>query len=159
MSRPTVYRYFADKEQLIGAVILREEQRLLDRVAAATAGIATFRDAVEQFITEVLGAVRSHPLLNRLLDTEAEALLPFLTTNRGPVLSAAFPAACDLLRRWVPDLPEERLARAADTLARLLISYGVNPPSAPPQTVAADLAQLVVFGLAGEDPPRAAVAR
>jgi hypothetical protein len=36
---------------------------------------------------------------------------------------------------------------AADAVARLLVSYVVNPPADPPAQVAARLAQLLVHGL------------
>ena len=147
MSRQTVYRYFSRKEALITAAILREEEWFLDRMTAATAAHADLRPAMEAGVVAGLRAAREHPLLDRLLATEPEALLPFLTTGGGPVLSAARPVIQQLLTQRLPHVSEVTLHRVADAATRLFISYAINPPDDDVEDVAAGLADLVLNGL------------
>lgn len=147
VSRQTLYRYFAGRDALIAAVLLREEEAFLDAVRAAADAHTDLRPAVEAAIAAALRAARGHPLLDRLLATEPEALLPVLLTDRGPVLGAARPAIEALLSERLPNLPAATIARAADATARLLTSYAVNPPEDDVDDVAAGLADLILFGL------------
>lgn len=147
MSRQTVYRYFGNRDALVTAAILREEQGFLDQMAAAVAQHAEVRPAMEAAIVTGLRAARNHPLLDRLLATEPEALLPFLTTGGGPVLSAARPAIHALLEQRLPAVEQRVLHRAADTATRLFISYAINPPDEDIEDVAAGLVDLILHGL------------
>lgn len=147
MSRQTVYRYFGNKDALVTATILREEQGFLDQMAEAVVAHRDVRPAMEAAIVTGLRAAREHPLLDRLLATEPEALLPFLTTGGGPVLSAARPAIYALLEQRLPHLAPRLLHHAADTATRLFISYAINPPDDDIEDVAAGLVDLILHGL------------
>ena len=147
MSRQTVYRYFGSKDALVTATILREEQGFLDQMAKAVVAHRDVRPAMEAAIVTGLRAAREHPLLDRLLATEPEALLPFLTTGGGPVLSAARPAIQALLEQRLPHLEPRLLHHAADTATRLFISYAINPPDDDIEDVAAGLVDLILHGL------------
>ena len=147
MSRQTVYRYFGNKDALITATILREEQGFLDQMAEAIVVHGDVRPAMEAAIVTGLRAARQHPLLDRLLATEPEALLPFLTTGGGQVLSAARPAIQALLEQRLPHLEPRLLRHAADTATRLFISYAINPPDDDIEDVAAGLVDLILHGL------------
>ena len=147
VSRQTVYRYFGTREELLGAVVLREEERFIERMAAAADRHRDLRPAVEAALREALVMAREHPLLDRLLATEPQALLPFLTTGAGPVLAAARPVLEELLQHRMPHLSAVHIRRAADTVTRLVVSYAINPPDDPIDEVAASLADLIVDGL------------
>jgi AcrR family transcriptional regulator len=147
VSRQTVYRYFGSRDGLVTAAILREEAAFLAAVADAAARHPDVRPALEAAIGAALRAARAHPLLDRLLATEPEALLPFLTTGAGPVLSAARPAIEALLAERLPHLSPATLRRAADATSRLLVSYTINPPDDATDDVAAGLADLILDGL------------
>jgi AcrR family transcriptional regulator len=146
-SRQTVYRAFGSREGLISATILREEEGFIAAVAAAADEHADIRPAMEAAIAAGLQHARAHPLLDRLLGTEPEALLPFLTTGAGPVLSAARPALESLLAERLPHLSPATIRRAADATTRLFVSYAINPPDDPVDDVAAGLADLICNGL------------
>ena len=147
MSRQTVYRYFASKDILVTAAILREEQALLAQMARAVEAHADLRPALEAAIVAGLTAARRHPLLDRLLATEPEALLPFLTTGGGPVLSAARPVIEQLLEDRLPHVSAPTLRRVADAATRLFISYAINPPDDEIDEVASGLVDLILHGL------------
>lgn len=149
VSRQTVYRSFGSRDALVAAVVLREEQRLMARMTAAARGPLAVRPALEAAIAEALRAAREHPLLDRLLATEPEALLPFLISGAGPVLSAARPVCTHLITQRLPHLPPATVRRGADALTRLLVSYAINPPDDPVDEVAAGLADLFLNGVDG----------
>lgn len=154
MSRQTVYRYFGSKDALVTAVILREEAGFLERMADAVEAHEDLRPAMEAAIVAGLRAAREHPLLDRLLATEPEALLPFLTTGGGPVLSAARPAIQELLEQRLPHVASTTLHRVADATTRLFISYAINPPDDEIEDVAAGLVDLILHGLKTEEHAR-----
>ena len=95
-------------------------------------------------------AQQVHPLLDRLLATDPDTLLPYLTTRAGPVLARARDVMVELLgsKAWVR---ASLLEQAADTGARMVLSYVLAPPSRPDQDVARDLAQMITLALTGKE--------
>jgi AcrR family transcriptional regulator len=152
VSRQTVYRYAGNRDGLITATILREEQVLLDRMRAAASVHHELRPALQASIAAALRAAREHPLLDRLLATEPEALLPFLTDGSGPVLSAAQTVVVELFGHYFPELDPHQQLRAADAATRLIVSYAISPSDAPTDDLAATLAALMVDGVAPRRP-------
>lgn len=79
IGRATAYRRFADKDQLIQVVILRECQRQLAMIENDLEKVDSGLERVlESFVLAVTRAHR-HPLLARLLTSEPETILPLLT--------------------------------------------------------------------------------
>src|SRR3954466_10304226 len=88
VSRVTVYRRFPQKERLVEAGILGGASRLFPELEGAVAGLDTPEDRIVEGFTHTLAAAREQRLLNRLLRTEPEMLLPHLTVDGSLVLSA-----------------------------------------------------------------------
>jgi AcrR family transcriptional regulator len=147
LSRQTVYRYFPSKGELLEATVLREEEIFIANMKTAAGRQRELEPALRAAIEAALRTGQAHVLLNRLMATEPTALVALVTTDRGPVLSAARQALEDILAGWLPKAPKARLGMAADAVARLLVSYVMNPPADPPAQVANRLAQLLVHGL------------
>lgn len=147
VSRQTVYRYFGSRDGVIRATIVREEQVLLHRLDAAVQGHDEPLPALQAALLEALDAAAEHPLLRRLLDTEPEALLPYLLRNDSPVLSAARPVVESLLLRFAPHLSDQELGAVADMASRLLISYVVSSSDEPHEVVAGRVAGLIAASL------------
>lgn len=137
-SRQTLYRYFRAKEDLVLALVLREEERFLDGVRAAFAAHDDLREAIGEAVRFVLTAAREHPLLDRLLRTDAHALLPALTTRSAPVVARGREVLAGLLRERGTEADTAR--RVADVGVRLMISYALAAPEDPPDDVARTLA-------------------
>lgn len=127
VSRQTVYRHFGSRDGLLSAVIVREEEQLLGLVDAATDGVADVEEAVAVGLAAALHGAARHPLLQRLLTSEPEALLPFLTLGSGPVLSIVGPAVAEVVRHRAPHLPADELAFLGDALGRVVVSYAIAP--------------------------------
>ena len=149
LSRQTVYRYFPSKGDLVEATVLREEQAFIENMVSAAGRQRDLEAALRAAIEAAMRTGQAHALLNRLLATEPESLVALVTTDRGPVLSAARQALEEILGGWLPRVPKLRLTMAADAVARLLVSYVVNPPADPPAQVANRLTQLLLHGLPG----------
>jgi len=147
LSRQTLYRYFPSKQALLDATVLLEEEQFLTRIIDAATGEATFDAALRQAIAVCLQTGREHALLNRLLKTEPESILPLLTTESGPVLNAARAAIDQVLQGYFPDAADEPRGWAADSIARTLVSYVINPPPAIDEVVAERMTDLLAPGL------------
>ncbi|MFL6125710.1 TetR/AcrR family transcriptional regulator [Actinophytocola sp.] len=131
VSRATLYRRFRDKDALVQAVLVRECRRFFGSVADAVATVSTVEERlVEGFVVGVRYA-RADPLLNRLLASDADALLPYLTTNGALVVAAAR----DFLVRQggsAEPVGDRTPAGVAELFVRLAISFTLMPDSAIP---------------------------
>ncbi|MET8364936.1 TetR/AcrR family transcriptional regulator [Micromonospora sp. NPDC005194] len=67
VSKPVLYRYFADKSQLWVAVSERLSAQVVDTIAPAIARVREERDLVEATIDAYLGVIESQPTLYRFL--------------------------------------------------------------------------------------------
>lgn len=129
-ARVTVYRRFPGKGALIDAVMLRELQRFLTDLDAALEHVDDVDDRLVEGFLFVLEAVRGHRLLQRVLESEPETVLPHLTVQGSSFVVAAREA---LLVRLQRDLgPDDRrspedLAVVADLVVRLLLSFLLTP--------------------------------
>lgn len=87
IGRATLYRRFSDKDQLFQAVILRDVQRDLAQIQAAIARQKTFLDGLIEAFVMAVRLLHTNPLLSRLLTTEPDTVLPFLTTGFEHVMA------------------------------------------------------------------------
>lgn len=140
LSRQTLYRHFTSKEDLIAAVIVHETSALIEQVVRAASGFEDPRDSLEAAFLSALIALREHPLLDRLIRTEPDALIPLLTTEGGPVLSQVRGVVELVILMGQPEIDSGRLRRSADLVTRLLISYAVSAPDDSPQVIASFVA-------------------
>src|SRR2546427_260983 len=103
VSRQTVYRYFPSKDHLILALVLREEEKFLTGVRTSFAATTDLEDACYESFLFCLRFAREHPLLDRLLATDPETLLPYLTTRGGPAMARARDVMLELLasKIWI----------------------------------------------------------
>jgi AcrR family transcriptional regulator len=117
VGRVTVYRRVGDKRELVVAAIQSEVSRLIAAVRAAIAPLESVEDRLVEAFVVGLQTVRSHPLLRRLLETEPDDLLPYLTLDFGPILAVARTfMARDLGPVRDPELVGELLARLSQSL-------------------------------------------
>jgi AcrR family transcriptional regulator len=149
LSRQTLYRYFRTKTDLLDAVVSREEERFLARITAAASAEEDPRAAVRALLVVTLDEIRGHPLIHRLLETEPEALVPYLTQGGLPGPRAVETIAA-LLRRHLPGLSEAEGQRASDVLSRLIISYMLDPVDEPVEQFADWFVDLLLFGVLGD---------
>jgi AcrR family transcriptional regulator len=142
LSRQTVYRYFDSKDALIVALVFREEEEFIEGVRRAHAEAATLVDAMERAMLYCLRLAREHPLLDRLLESEPEVLLPYLTTRAGGLIARGR-AVIEELAAARSDVRPELVHRAADLATRAVISYVLTPGDDAPEGVARETATVL----------------
>ncbi len=145
VSRQTVYNEYGAKPALGQAMVLRELDRFLAVVAheldTGEQLVPSIRAAAEQ----TLLMARRNPLLHTVL-TSAHGLssgaapadtglLPFLTTDAEPLITAAKGVVTERLARF-PDLGFEadQVDVAADAIVRLVLSHVMAPDAEPDRT-------------------------
>jgi AcrR family transcriptional regulator len=126
LSRATVYRLFpGGKDTVVRAAVAAEVEavgRELEARVAAHTDVEDVLVAVISYATEVL---RTHPALQYLLTHERDQVLPHLAFgNLDIVLSAATAVGQPLLEPFVGG---DDAARAAEWVARLVLSYALSP--------------------------------
>ena len=128
LSRVTLYRRFPGKRQLIEAVVMRKMTGFLADLEQEIARYPNAGDKLTEGFVFVLGALRQDVLLSRLLDSEPETFLPYLTVAGAPVLGAA---ADFLAMHLARDLDDDRsgteLLTVADLTVRLVVSFVLTP--------------------------------
>jgi AcrR family transcriptional regulator len=123
MSRATIYRHFAGgRDQLIRETIAREVGRFWAELAVEVADIPTLEGRLVAGLMAANRKIADHHLLQKLLSSEPEELLPSLFESESVVDV--------LLRDYLRGLlAGERLrdgvdpAEAADYLARMLVMH------------------------------------
>ncbi|WP_019928430.1 TetR/AcrR family transcriptional regulator [Nocardia sp. BMG111209] len=127
ISPATLYRRFESKNDLVEAVGVREAQRFVaaieERAARITGGSGV--DELVEIFASFTTLLARNELLQRLLRTEPELILPRLTVDGGPVLEVGRIYLAEKLRGlrqsdttldFDPDLVAEVLARLAQSL-------------------------------------------
>ncbi len=158
LSRATIYRYFpGGRDQLVRDVISWETGRFAERMTAAVGGAGDLGQLLARTLVVGHRMVSEHEVLQKILETEPDRLLPQLTLEGGRVIAmiAAFiaPHVGDH-----PLPPGVGPVTAADYLARLLMSVVLAPGSwdlSDPEQVE-DLVQVELLG--GLSPPDGAAA-
>jgi AcrR family transcriptional regulator len=151
VSRATIYRYYpGGREQVVADVVAWEVGRFFRRLGEAVAAAPDLASLVDEALRFAHRAVAGHDVLQRVLASEPQRLLPVLTVSSDRIL----PLVGGFL---VPYLERERAAgrlrpgveveRAADFLARMLLSW-ISAPGAwdledPDQTAALVRGQLL----------------
>lgn len=148
VSRTTVYRRAGSVRSLARLVLARDLHRLLAFVEPELARIRGPEDLVA-LLTRVVGFVRPHPVVGKILTDEPDLAGPFLVRGLpdlvGQVVAMAAPLLTDamdagLLARRDPE-------RTAEWLVRITVSLVVAPPR---EDVEGLLAEMIVPALARE---------
>ena len=152
-SRMTVYRRYPGKEALLGAVFQREVQRFLEEVTATMPKEGTLAERVATVFATGMRKTVEHPLYSRLLQTDPEAVLPFVTVNGGPLLDFATAYVRDAIAsdEEAEGVSENRIEVAAEAITRLGHSIALTntPLDCPSRDDLRTLALAVVDPLLG----------
>lgn len=129
VARITIYRRFANRDELLLAVAMREGQRLFERVDAAIDPAAPVADQVAEGFAVLFQAVRNHPLVKRTLSTEPELATELLSVNASPIIGFARDYAASRLNIT---------PAAAEVMVRLSASFILASDSVIPMKTAND---------------------
>jgi AcrR family transcriptional regulator len=145
VSRPTLYKHFRSKDDLVAAAVEREADRMVREVAVPDLPDDP-REALASGIRSVLRVTREHPLLDRLIRTEPESLLPLILQDGGAVSMRVRGTIEAILTERFDPIDPVLLRRYADLVTRIIISYAVHAPDDPPEVVADVVATVLVDG-------------
>ncbi len=146
VSRQTVYEYFPSRTALVQGALKAGARELVERgreAGDAAGGPPTQRLAV--LCRVALDFFRASPLWST--PAKRSQLVQHVALEGGVFMGAGTEAIEDCLAGWWPEASDARRRRAADTLARVLISHGLAPSDQPAEEAAAELADLVARGL------------
>lgn len=127
LSRATVYRHFpGGRDELLGAVVAWEHARFFARLYEEVRGAGSLEEVLALGIVFAHRDVAAHEVLQRVLRTEPELLLPTLTVEAAGAqrMIAAFLEPYLAAERLAPGVV---LSEAADFLARMALSYIASP--------------------------------
>jgi AcrR family transcriptional regulator len=148
VSRQTLYNEFGSKDSFAQALAMREAQRFIDRTNRFLDDVNPVApvDAVAAATEWTIREASDNPLLKAVLTDDTSELLPFLTTRGEAIIGAARSNIETYWRAQWPELDADDVALAAETVARLTISYLVLPSDGPDgsaEAIAARLSKLV----------------
>ncbi|HTW19291.1 MAG TPA: TetR family transcriptional regulator [Mycobacteriales bacterium] len=148
VSRQTLYNEFGSKDALAQALAMREAQRFIDGTNRFLEDVNPTRpgDAVAAATEWTIREASDNPLLKAVLTDDTSELLPFLTTRGDAIIAAARQNIETYWRAQWPEIDPADVALAAETVARLTVSYLVLPSDGPDgsaEAIAARLSLLV----------------
>jgi AcrR family transcriptional regulator len=127
LSRATVYRYFpGGRDELIAAVVSWQYREFFTRLYEEVHGATSLEEVLERGLLFARRAVRQHQVLQKVLQTEPDVLLPQLTLQSGRTIDAIAGFLVPYLRRH-PVADGVDVHEAADFLARMILSYIASP--------------------------------
>jgi AcrR family transcriptional regulator len=126
LGRATLYRHFPSKDALVRAVIVAETEAFFAALDNAIADRATDEDRLAEGFAFALHYIRAHALLNKLLRSEPETLLPYLVGG-DELIALATEFVC---ARVHGEAGRSRQGREnAELLVRLVLSLALTPAS------------------------------
>ncbi|MCX6397119.1 MAG: TetR/AcrR family transcriptional regulator [Propionibacteriales bacterium] len=133
ISPATLYRRYSQKSDVVAAVGLREAELIL---AAIEAAVDVSTPPLEQLTAvhlTVATRLRANKLLQRVLATEPETVLPKITVDAEPILAIGREYLAAFLTRLQTEghLPSYDVRPVADCLARLAQSEVLTPSTEP----------------------------
>lgn len=158
VSKPVVYACFESKAELLGALLDREEQRMLGQLSTALASGTRSGDVHAMLtagFTSMLRAVKDTPRAYRIAllgEGDADAIVE-ARVRHGRNRQIA--ATVDVAREWLRGrVPAERLDTVAQFVAQTLIATGeagvrmmlAAPEDWTPELLGATLAALAIGG-------------
>ena len=89
LSRATIYRQFpGGKDELLGAMVASEMDAFFARMAVAVSHAPDFAALIEAALTFAHREIAEHAVLQSVLATEPDRLLPYMTVEQGRILDA-----------------------------------------------------------------------
>jgi len=137
VSRQTVHNEFGTKEALVDAVAADTVKDFLDGIAQRIDQAPDIHAGIAAAVRHTLVHATENRLVNAVLTgSDAEDLLPLLTTKGQPVLLPAVELLTELWRPRLPWLPDDEIRLLAETGMRLTVSHLLTPTGPIDEAVA-----------------------
>jgi AcrR family transcriptional regulator len=134
VGRATLFRRFPNRDALHWALAAREAQGSISRVDAEVAGIEDPEEFLVAGVVAVIHELTGNELLQRLLETDAEQMLPLLAGPGAPIIAMGRAYLAGHLRRIAADGAQLNGDPdvLAEVLARSVLSLALNRESVIP---------------------------
>jgi AcrR family transcriptional regulator len=127
VSRATIYRHFTGgREQMVNEAVAFEVTRFVDGLGLDEDGDLTLGDRLVQVLMRGRGEIAGHEVLGHLLVREPEEVMARLESVQ-PIFQDVMAAALARHLRREELRPDIDPGRAADHLARMVMSYVTSP--------------------------------
>lgn len=132
ITKPTFYRRFADKTEVVDALVRRETDDLARRMreaGAAASGVGPAGDALLAAFRTAARWLTRHPFVRKSLDLEPELLMPHLNQPDGPVLSTGHAVFTEIVARGTAtgEFRDVDPTAVAEVCWRLVLSFALTP--------------------------------
>ena len=131
LGRTTVYRSFANRDDLVHAVLARELHQTLAAIAGAVEAETSIEDKVVAAAVVGLRALNGS-VVDQLLHSDPATFLPFLTTDAGPLLAIARTSLASQVRAFDPAIDPRLAEEVGEAAARLGLSFILTRDSVVP---------------------------
>jgi AcrR family transcriptional regulator len=121
VGRVTVYRRFATKDALVRAAWIRHLRRIHARLSAETEGLVEPIEGVIEWFALGVHALRDDPLFRRLVASDRETVLPYLSVDAAPIHAAT----TSIVLKAQPQL-RSLLESDAERLTELFVRLGAS---------------------------------
>lgn len=132
VSRASLYRYFANKDELIRAYTMRECDHLFAAIDRAMEPYDTFGDRLAAAFSYAITTMREHPVFQTVLDI-AERQIMQTTLHSGDVIGHTRDLAVERINRAVREgrirIDHFDAAVAGELMVRFVISLLATPES------------------------------
>jgi AcrR family transcriptional regulator len=122
IGRTSVYRAFPGREELVHAVLARELRETIDKIRTVAADHGNIEDRIVEGTLAGIVALRGS-LVEHLLQSDPATILPFLTTDAGPLIALARELLANQARAASPALDDHQAGELAEIVARLGLSF------------------------------------
>ena len=127
LSRPTVYRHFpGGRDALLRDVVAWESARFVGELTRAVGVHPDLHEALAELVCVAADRIASHVVLQKVLQTEPERLLPMLVLQTDRLIGLVKPFVLLAMQR-AELRPGLDVDRAAEHLARMLLSVVSSP--------------------------------
>jgi AcrR family transcriptional regulator len=122
IGRTSVYRAFAAREDLVHAVLARELRDTIAKIRTVAAAHRKLEDRIVEGAVAGLAALRGS-LVEELLQSDPATVLPFLTTDAGPLMALARELLVNQARAVGTTIDDDHARELAEIAARLGLSF------------------------------------
>jgi AcrR family transcriptional regulator len=129
ITKPTFYRRFADKSEVVDALVRRETDDLARRMREAGEASTSAADALTAAFRTAARWLTRHPFVRKSLELEPELLMPYLNQPEGPVLSTGHAVFAEIVARGTStgEFREIDPRAVAEVCWRLVLSFALTP--------------------------------
>lgn len=128
LSRATIYRHFpGGKDQLIRETVMWETARIVNELQRTVAGAANLEDLLVETVTFGHRAVSTHEVLQKVLETEPQRILPALLSETPWLVGLLASHLQPAIEAEPGKRDEIDSAAAAAHLSRLILSFITAP--------------------------------